>query len=459
MVDDSIVQIQVALQLPSGPTSYRPISPLPGMTRFNTDLNEQETWNGSTWITAIGINQLQDDTSPTLGGSLDANSNVINNLANPTADDQAATKAYVDSAVEMAPVSSVNGEDGSVLIGFSNLVDYDANNNSINNLADPTTDNQAATKNYVDSEIANINFNGTQVEAQRTATNYIGLISDSITDHLSGVDTELGNQSATIIDNSDRLNDLESGIVPRANNLNMGGNTINNLADPTTDDQVATKAYVDFSIATDLVNSVAVSSDNDLIITDTPSGDVTFSTPRAKISDNTTNNPAQITVGATGAIALGPGTVAASQAIGIGDSATATFSNTIVIGKSSFVTGTGGIVIGGDSSSNGTDSIAIGNNTNSNGSSSVAIGPSINNCPIGGTKIQNSSSSIEQESTGELSLSGADAQFVLPEYTVSTLPTGQIGGMIFVSDESGGSVPAFFDGSDWRRVTDRAIVS
>jgi hypothetical protein len=31
--------------------------------------------------------------------------------------------------------------------------------------------------------------------------------------------------------------------------------------------------------------------------------------------------------------------------------------------------------------------------------------------------------------------------------------------MAFVSNESGGPVPAFSDGTAWRRVTDRAVVS
>ena len=55
--------------------------------------------------------------------------------------------------------------------------------------------------------------------------------------------------------------------------------------------------------------------------------------------------------------------------------------------------------------------------------------------------------------------SGTGAQFVLPSYVVAGLPTGVTGGMIFVTDESGGPVPAYYDGSDWRRVTDGAVVS
>jgi len=49
--------------------------------------------------------------------------------------------------------------------------------------------------------------------------------------------------------------------------------------------------------------------------------------------------------------------------------------------------------------------------------------------------------------------------FVLPSYTVSTLPAAIVGGMIFVTDETGGSIPAFSDGTNWRRVTDAQIVS
>jgi len=51
-------------------------------------------------------------------------------------------------------------------------------------------------------------------------------------------------------------------------------------------------------------------------------------------------------------------------------------------------------------------------------------------------------------------------QFVLPSYTTSTLPSAAVAGaMIYVTNEAGGPVPAFADGTNWRRVTDRAIVT
>ena len=47
-------------------------------------------------------------------------------------------------------------------------------------------------------------------------------------------------------------------------------------------------------------------------------------------------------------------------------------------------------------------------------------------------------------------------------YTVSGVPSASTygaGSMIYVSNESGGAVIAFSDGTNWRRVTDRAVIS
>ena len=45
-------------------------------------------------------------------------------------------------------------------------------------------------------------------------------------------------------------------------------------------------------------------------------------------------------------------------------------------------------------------------------------------------------------------------------YTVATLPAvGVAGGFIYVTDETGGATHASSDGTNWRRVSDRAIVA
>lgn len=48
----------------------------------------------------------------------------------------------------------------------------------------------------------------------------------------------------------------------------------------------------------------------------------------------------------------------------------------------------------------------------------------------------------------------------LPAFTVATIPSAiEAGVLIYVSNEAGGAVVAFSDGTNWRRVTDRAIIS
>jgi hypothetical protein len=71
---------------------------------------------------------------------------------------------------------------------------------------------------------------------------------------------------------------------------------------------------------------------------------------------------------------------------------------------------------------------------------------------------------VESYDLGTIVLGGLiyPDQFVLPSFTVSELgnvaadPAGQ---MVFCINDAGGAVPAFSDGVDWRRVTDRQIVS
>jgi hypothetical protein len=49
----------------------------------------------------------------------------------------------------------------------------------------------------------------------------------------------------------------------------------------------------------------------------------------------------------------------------------------------------------------------------------------------------------------------------LDGFTVSNLPDAgdYEGSMVYCTNETGGAVPVFSDGTNWRRVTDRAIAS
>jgi hypothetical protein len=49
----------------------------------------------------------------------------------------------------------------------------------------------------------------------------------------------------------------------------------------------------------------------------------------------------------------------------------------------------------------------------------------------------------------------------LPAYNVADLPAAanHPKSLVYVNDEAGGAIPAFSDGTDWRRLSDRAVVS
>lgn len=65
-------------------------------------------------------------------------------------------------------------------------------------------------------------------------------------------------------------------------------------------------------------------------------------------------------------------------------------------------------------------------------------------------------------STGLTLVAAASGVPRLPAFTVDHLPdaaTAGAGALVLVNDENGGAVIAFSDGTAWRRVTDRAVVS
>ncbi len=78
---------------------------------------------------------------------------------------------------------------------------------------------------------------------------------------------------------------------------------------------------------------------------------------------------------------------------------------------------------------------------------------------VGRTLNQNISQLI-QAFQNAFPVGGANAK--LKSYTVAGVPSASAEGagtMIYVTDETGGAVPAFSDGTNWRRCTDRAIIS
>ncbi|MCC6779779.1 MAG: hypothetical protein IT537_24625 [Hyphomicrobiales bacterium] len=88
----------------------------------------------------------------------------------------------------------------------------------------------------------------------------------------------------------------------------------------------------------------------------------------------------------------------------------------------------------------------------------------VNTTPTGAAS---STSTFRVRHDGSLDVNGAGNTVISAarhhqhrSYAVATLPSAATAGQeIYVSDESGGAVLAFSDGTNWRRVTDRAVVT
>jgi len=168
-------------------------------------------------------------------------------LADPTNDQDAATKKYVDVTLSSL-VSGIPLAKGNLLVGdasgkasaiaksamtLSGFADADANismgtgsnNYKIINVANPTGDQDAATKYYVDKKVI-------------TPTS-ITLTTDYI---LVG---NASNQAAAVAKSNVSLS--EFGAI--TSNLSLAGYQITNMADPVTAQDAVTKKYVDNSLA------------------------------------------------------------------------------------------------------------------------------------------------------------------------------------------------------------------
>lgn len=69
-----------------------------------------------------------------------------------------------------------------------------------------------------------------------------------------------------------------------------------------------------------------------------------------------------------------------------------------------------------------------------------------------------SGNNLNLEAVGQVT---TNAPFVLKNYTVAQLSSvaATTGAIAYITNESGGAQPAFYDGTNWRRFTDRTVVS
>lgn len=195
---------------------------------------------------ADGANFLKKDGSVAFTADLNAGGFKITNLADPTSDQEAATKKYVDDAVAGVTVTGAILADGTVPMA-ANL---DLDGNKIVNLANPTAVQDAMTLDYSDSNYLRLD-GANSMQADLAVNN----------NYLTGVNDPVNPQdgaSKNYVDNGDASLIRHDGTTPLSGDWNAGtAFRITNLADPIDAQDAATKVYVD-GIAAGLQHKQAV---------------------------------------------------------------------------------------------------------------------------------------------------------------------------------------------------------
>ena len=180
---------------------------------------------------------------------INMNNNFIQNIATPTSSHQVTNKGYCD-------YNFLNRQSGGVLMGSLSM-----NQNDLFEIPAPKYGNSAVNKNYVDTEITKVHQNidltpFLRKDGQRAMTGSLNMNGNQVIrlkEPVSSSDASTKGYTDRKIDNIQKIDTTlfikKDGSVPMAADLDMGTHKIENVKQPTSNTDVATKGYLDNTLA------------------------------------------------------------------------------------------------------------------------------------------------------------------------------------------------------------------
>jgi len=202
------------------------VGPLTGNVTGNITGNVTGNLTGNVTGNVTAGSGLSTFNNVTVNGTLDVTGTTIANVTDPTSAQDAATKNYVDTADALKLNLSGGTMSGAIAMGGS----------KVTGLGAPSASTDAATKGYVDTEVSAL------VDSSPDALNTLNELAAAINDD-ANFSTTITNSIATKLP-------LAGGTL--TGDIVMGTNAVTSTANPTTNDELSRKGYVDAQDATKL---------------------------------------------------------------------------------------------------------------------------------------------------------------------------------------------------------------